>query len=203
MPKKLPEWMIRDVPREKKPVIVSTEVALVPLTRDRVALIDACEAERVGSMNWFFSEAGTGYARGRARPAIVDPVFLHRFILNFPLLRVDHISGNGLDNRRKNLRFASQSENLQNQRWHNRKFKGITRRNKRWRARIRYKSKFINLGEFDSDFEAARAYDAAATDLFGKFARLNFPKEATMGFEPMMSDLQSDALATWPRRQLS
>ena len=82
---------------------------------------------------------------------------------------MDHENGNGLDNRRENLRLATHSQNQRNRRrTRDKVYKGTRRNGKKWVAHI-------VLGTFASEEEAARAYDHAATLLYGEFARLNFP----------------------------
>jgi hypothetical protein len=95
----------------------------------------------------------------------------------------DHINGDGLDNRRTNLRQATPTQNNANCgiRGHNTSgYKGVSLRpdrGNRWRATIRIHGLQYFLGLFDDVEDAARAYDAAALELFGDFARLNFPEE--------------------------
>ena len=99
----------------------------------------------------------------------------------WPHDQIDHINLNGHDNRFINLREASNSENRQNSRgWSRSGFKGIVFNKtwKRWVARIIVNGKFMYLGGFDAASEAAMAYDKAATEHFGQFARLNFPESA-------------------------
>jgi group I intron endonuclease len=60
-------------------------------------------------------------------------------------------------------------------------YKGVAQRGSRWRARIRFKGKDINLGQFGTEAEAAKAYDAAARQYLGKFALFNFPEVGELG----------------------
>ena len=121
---------------------------------------------------------------------------IHRLIMERRLGRqlkkgehVDHIDGNGLNNRRSNLRLATPHQNHANkpkQRGnYTSSYKGVCfdkSRNK-WQASINsailwgreHKKKF--LGRFKSEIEAAEAYDVAALKYFGEFANLNFPNK--------------------------
>jgi hypothetical protein len=90
---------------------------------------------------------------------------------------VDHENGNGLDNRKDNLRLRSQAENCRNKNIHyNSKtgFKGVLRRRQAFTASIRFGGRLINLGSFDNAQDAAKAYDQAAIRYYGQFARTNF-----------------------------
>jgi hypothetical protein len=111
-------------------------------------------------------------------------VAMHREIMNAPKgLLVDHRNGNGLDNRRENLRLATRSQNNCNttkRKNTSSRFVGVSfdKRKRRWIAYINHNGKKIFLGYFDSEIEAAKAYDAAAKKYHGEFARLNFPETA-------------------------
>jgi hypothetical protein len=112
--------------------------------------------------------------------------YLHRVVMERVLNRVlsrsekvDHINGDGLDNRRENLRLASHSCNLANREKTiatGNRFKGITqcKRTGAWEAKIMFNYKTIYLGRFTSDEDAAKCYDKAATEYFGEYARRNF-----------------------------
>jgi hypothetical protein len=109
-------------------------------------------------------------------------VALHRLLLGAaPGEICDHINGDTLDNRLRNLRICTNAENLRNTQRrapHGSKFKGVTRikGTDKWRAQIMKDGKKFNLGCFLSEEFAAKVYDAAARELFGEFARCNFPK---------------------------
>lgn len=108
------------------------------------------------------------------------PRLLHRLIMNAnPGQLVDHINGDPLDNRLENLRICSHAENMRNRKPNGgRRWKGISRRGNGWRAHIKVNGRTICLGTYPTDVEAARAYDRAAIQYHGAFARLNFPQDA-------------------------
>lgn len=98
---------------------------------------------------------------------------MHREIVDAP--EVDHRNGDRVDNRRANLRAATHLQNCQNARPKGQsRFKGVSRYRERWHARIKVPGRRIDLGSFHDEESAARAYDVAAREHFGEFARLNF-----------------------------
>lgn len=105
--------------------------------------------------------------------------YLHRLIMNpRPDEYIDHINGDGLDNRKCNLRICTNSQNNANkgkQKNNKSGYKGVSwdkTRNK-WKADIMVNKKTIYLGRFNVINDAARAYNNAAVKYFGEFARLN------------------------------
>lgn len=94
---------------------------------------------------------------------------------------IDHKDGDPSNNRIENLRAASRVLNAQNSRPHRdaiSQFRGVSRSKSPrspWRARICAGRQELDLGWFRTEVEAALAYDTAARNLHGEFARLNFP----------------------------
>lgn len=86
---------------------------------------------------------------------------------------IDHINGNKHDNRIANLRLATQKQNNQNKLPTRKGYKGISKKRNKWAAYISENNKTICLGVFNTPEEAARAYDAAAIERFGTFAKTN------------------------------
>lgn len=98
--------------------------------------------------------------------------------------RIDHRNCVKSDNRISNLRLATQQQNAANSNTKNRKKArgAYFRRNKgKWQGAIGLNGRFIHLGYFETEKDAAIAYDAAAVHHFGEFAHLNFRKEDTYG----------------------
>jgi hypothetical protein len=112
-------------------------------------------------------------------------VLMHRLILLAPdTSTVDHANGNRLDNRRENLRLATQSQQNANRPKITglSQYKGVHKRqdNLKWVAQIKDPNRrTIHLGSFTSEVAAAIAYDTAAIRLYGQFARLNFRAPGT------------------------
>lgn len=108
---------------------------------------------------------------------------MHRLILGAPKgVLVDHRDRNTLNNRRSNLRLASNSQNARNQvsaRGAS-EYKGVAPyqwSNTPWLAQIGHEGRKIRIGQYETEQQAARAYDCKATEFFGEFARLNFPRQ--------------------------
>jgi hypothetical protein len=149
----------------------------IPLTQGRVALVDAADYPALAAHKWrALRNASTWYAVRRAGENLL---YMHRVILQAPPhLDVDHTNGDGLDNRRSNIRLATEAQNMtrSKSRAHSSIYKGVSwdARNNKWRVDICIDKKSKNLGRYVSEVEAARAYDRAASRAFGPFARLNF-----------------------------
>lgn len=140
----------------------------IPLGKGKVTLVDNEDYEFLSKYNWHLSLDGYACNRVLGR--------MHRYILQAPKgVLVDHIDRDKLNNRRFNLRIATVSENSQNSGPRNgSKYKGVSKKSgvKPWRARI-YCGREVNLGSFETEIEAAKAYNKKALELFGKDCFLN------------------------------
>lgn len=109
--------------------------------------------------------------------------YLHREITNAPSDKVvDHINGDPSDNRRENLRVCTQAENLRNKKkpisGRKSKYKGVKPRLGKFEASIGKGESYRYIGTYETEIEAAVAYNVKAAELFGEFARLNeIPEE--------------------------
>lgn len=159
----------------------TTRTAEIPLTQGQSALVDDADAAAVLAHKWYAQRCRQAFyaARNAHRPDGSRTVLkLHTFLTGWPL--VDHINGNSLDNRRANLRPATNAENMRNrrrQRNNTSGFKGVSfhKAMGKWRAQISLEGRRRHLSYHATVDDAARAYDVAALDLHGEFATLNFP----------------------------
>lgn len=146
-----------------------------------VALVDDDDFHIVAAHSWHPEPKGNRvYAQATIRrDGRKTSIRMHQLILDSPM--IDHRNGDGLDNRRANLRPATSRQNQQNVTsvTGNSRFKGVCfdRANKKWKAYITVDGQRRSLGYHSTEEAAALAYDRAAEVNFGEFARLNFEKE--------------------------
>jgi len=148
----------------------------IPLTQGKVALVDDEDYAYLSQFKWQTRKAKNGWYARRWTSAKLGKrciVGMHTEVMRCaPSTLVDHEDGDGLNNQRANLRFATTAQNALNQPARSRSgYKGVrwAQDTGKWRA-------VISLGSFATPEEAARVYDAAALIHHGEFARLNFPQ---------------------------
>lgn len=159
----------------------------IPLVNGRgVALVDDEDYERLADHRWYTSRGR--YAYRVEKDSSRRKVYMHRDVLLPPAgTPIDHIDGNGLNNQRANLRTCTHRENCRNTRARRgakrtSAFKGVGRTyDGRWRAFVVTAGRMRHLGRFETETDAAKAFDEAARCLHGQFARLNFPRDGERG----------------------
>lgn len=156
----------------------------IPLTQGKFALVDDADFDWLNQWKWCAHKTkNTWYAcrnapRGPGLPGRRGQLILmHRLLLPGAQLK-DHRDGDGLNNQRHNLRQATYRQNGGNANLSKRNksgFRGVyfSRDHNAWTSQVNRQ----HLGYFSTVEEAARAYDKAAVELFGEFARLNFPEK--------------------------
>lgn len=184
-----PPTVLRQATEEESVLAVGALQGVIKIAvgKNHFVLIDEPDLDQVWPYGWCATTTYGVHSKHTYASARIGggPVFLHRWILGADQAAVvDHINGDGLNNRRENIRIGTQALNNANRSAIDKvvrssKFKGVDAvpcaSKKLWQARISHKNKTIFLGRFDDEEAAARAYDAAARELQGEFARLNFP----------------------------
>lgn len=147
------------------------EIALYDIYNDERARawIDLEDVERCQRYKWHLHNGGYAVTER-------TKMLLHTYIMQF--IGIDHINHDKLDNRKINLRRATQQENMRNRLSYTNKsskYKGVywNSRDKKWQAYITISKVNKNLGSFEFEVTAAQAYNFVAKEAFGEFACLN------------------------------
>ncbi len=160
----------------------------IPLQKNRFALVDDGDFNWLSQWNWFYhkTQRNAYVARTKKSKGIRTKIYMHRFIMSLQKgdrRQIDHINSNGLDNRRRNLRICTSSQNGGNRKISRgtSRYKGVCYYKDRsnWVAHICKNGKSLHIGYFTTEVEAAKAYDVKAVELFGEFAKTNFPNTIT------------------------
>lgn len=172
----------------------STGAVKIPISGKKhaglFALVDPDDVDAVSGYRWYAVDTDPKKT-GRYKRYVMTirdrkTYYMHRLVAGVSdqgrEVEVDHMNHDSLDNRRSNLRVVNRSENQRNRRKTKEltsRFKGVCWhiRGRKWMARITFEKDSKHLGMFDDEVEAARAYDAAARELFGEHACLNLPDE--------------------------
>ena len=162
----------------------------IPLTHNKVALVDDDIYEWVSLQAWYCTNAGY-VARDFTRNKKRVSVLLHRLIMNAPEDKeIDHIDGNKLNNVRSNLRICTRTQNAANIRKQSgecsSKHKGVywDKTRKHYRVEINTIIGGYYIGAFTSEDEAGLAYNLAAISIQGEFAKLNdIPSDVMLPFK--------------------
>lgn len=149
------------------------------------AQVDDEDHDRLAKHKWYLRK--DGYAGRNEHPdGKTKTILLHRAVLDAPAgMQVDHIDGDKLNNRRSNLRLVTPAQNQYNRRPSDgsSRYKGVSwhKRHTRWTAYIKIDGKQHYLGFFENEIDAAVAYDMAALEHFGEYARPNVLPNILLG----------------------
>lgn len=146
----------------------------IKCSQGKVAAVSEIDYARLSVHKWYAREGSSGvwYAtNGKG-------VGMHRMVMRAKKGQiVDHIDGNGLNNRRENLRIVTAEQNAANSRL--RAYvkpgylRGIEETKEGWRAVISYRGRKIYGPSFTHRVDAARDYDRIKIMLHGEYACTN------------------------------
>ena len=146
-------------------------------------MVDDKDFAELSKHKWHTQGRSTMYYASRQSRGTRGVIYMHREIIMCPKgLMVDHVNHNRLDNRRDNLRVCTASQNQANSRLHKTTksgYKGVVwdKSRKKWMVHTKLNQKDVYIGRFFCVVKAAKAYDKIACELFGEFAKLNFPRK--------------------------
>ncbi|WP_442951534.1 HNH endonuclease [Paenibacillus sp. GYB004] len=158
------------------------QVKEIDLPHGYVTIIDDEDYSLASKYSWYLLKQRSKVYTYGSIVGSGERIYLHRLILNAPPDKlVDHINGNGLDNRKCNLRLCTHQQNS----WNSNigrgssKYRGVNMVDSGiWSARIKDSRGSVELGKFSSEYEAAMVYDIAAKLLRGEFSKPNIPDAA-------------------------
>lgn len=153
----------------------------IPLTQGQVAVVDLSDFEAMSQYKWQARKSKHSHVWYAIRSVGSKPnqktLQMHRIIMDLPStngLFVDHINGDGLDNRRINLRVATHSQNHMNERLRKDNtsgFKGVSKQGNLWQVNMASNGRMVYVGLYKSLEEACEARRLAEIEMYGEFAR--------------------------------
>lgn len=157
----------------------------IRLTQGKTALVDDSMFDFINQWKWFAHKASTNVFHARRTSwnkttKKHEVILMHRLIMGAtsPDIFIDHKDQNGLNNQVSNLRICSHQQNCKNRRsvrGSSSKFLGVhfSKAANKWKAEICVNGKNKYLGLFTNEYDAAIAYNRAATEHHGEYANLN------------------------------
>lgn len=138
-----------------------SSTARIRLYAGETAIVDACDYDRLRGYAWSYHPKG--YAK--RQDEVLGTALMHRDVVGAgPDVQVFHVNGNGLDNRRCNLRVVTKlahDPEVLHRAAEQPRYKGVYRHGLRWRAMITIDGKLRHVGTYPTQEEAATAYAAA------------------------------------------
>lgn len=147
----------------------------IQLSNAMLSIVDVSDLNKLLPYNWHFSSHGYAYRKLHVN-ATQKTIYMHHYVFGKKLGHVvDHINGDKLDNRKSNLRFCSNKENVRKQKIRTNNKTGvrgisIKKTTGKFQATIMVDGKSIHLGYFHHLKDASAAYSIAAKNHFGEFA---------------------------------
>jgi len=157
-----------------------SKIRFIKLTKQKYAIIDDEDYNKIKQYTWYTDNPKASYTCYACTSIHKKNIKMHRMIMRVTNvdIPIDHANGNGLDNRKKNLRICTKKDNARNSRPKKHKikskYKGVWKRaSGKWCAVIGGKTR-VYLGDFYTEKRAAIAYDDAAIEMYKEYSYLNF-----------------------------
>ncbi|MEK6861476.1 MAG: AP2 domain-containing protein [Nanoarchaeota archaeon] len=153
------------------------------LSQNKVALVDDKDFEWLNQWKWYYGSRDYAIRKkhihlGKYRYK-TESILMHREIMKVSRgIFIDHINGNGIDNRKQNLRIATQQQNMCNSKTRSDNTSGYRgvwwdEYHKKWAAEIHFNNKKKTIGRYEDIKNAAKAYNDASLKYHGEYGRLN------------------------------
>ena len=149
----------------------------IELTQGRIAFVDDEDFKKVNQYKWYYHKEGYARRNSSRKEGKQKCLFMHNLIVDVPEgFYPDHHNGNGLDNRKENLRIATNTQNQHNAKIRKDNKSGhrgisLVKGYKKWQAGIKINGRLEYLGYFNTKQEAVDAYHKVSKPLHGEFAR--------------------------------